>query len=574
MSITRCWRFVLPVLFGSLTANPLSYGANSKYPQIVRVSYVQGDVRVSRGRQNERATGATWEKAVANLPIEKGFNLVTGTGRAEIEFEDTSTVYLAENSVLTFNELYTKENVPHTEIALLAGTATLHVHLAEANEVFVLKTPTNDLSLKYPDDSYVRVSSYLDGMRVTPQGSMVVHQPGGTRTEELAQGRTASYGENGQIGSQEPDRAAFAEWDQWVANRVAVWSAKTTVVMKEAGLTTPIPGLAEMYGRGKFFPCAPYGTCWEPDEAIGQEKGGESDDARLVSRPLYVLASLQIPPAAQVGIPPADQPFERVFFFPCPPTRIRSMITRDPVTGRERVLSSTMDVGTDPYDWAVCHAGSWIYRQHRYAWVAGNKKHHHCPVHWVKTGRTLAYVPIHPRDVSGKLPVNRVHGVFAISEKNDDSVELLNFKNDRDIKVLGSIPKEFRGPYFAPLARAEVPQLEAHLMSDRFAAKNGGVKEGSGVKLSFNQKSHSFMVARQGVDGSRSMAGLEEFNGRIGEIQGRSGAFGGHGGFSSGSGGGGRSSSGGTSSGGGGFHGGGGGGSSSGRRSHGGCSPR
>jgi hypothetical protein len=29
-----------------------------------------------------------------------------------------------------------------------------------------------------------------------------------------------------------------------------------------------------------------------------------------------------------------------------------------------------------PYDWAVCHAGFWIYRQNRYMWVAGTHKHH------------------------------------------------------------------------------------------------------------------------------------------------------------------------------------------------------
>jgi hypothetical protein len=37
----------------------------------------------------------------ADLPIEVGFSLVTGSGRAEIEFEDASTLYLGENSVLT-----------------------------------------------------------------------------------------------------------------------------------------------------------------------------------------------------------------------------------------------------------------------------------------------------------------------------------------------------------------------------------------------------------------------------------------------------------------------------------------
>jgi hypothetical protein len=36
-------------------------------------------------------------------------------------------------------------------------------------------------------------------------------------------------------------------------------------VMKAAGLTSPLPGLAGMKGQGTFFACAPYGTCWEPD---------------------------------------------------------------------------------------------------------------------------------------------------------------------------------------------------------------------------------------------------------------------------------------------------------------------
>ena len=64
-------------------------------------------MRVARGKR-----GATWESAVTGLPLETGFNLVTGAGRAEIEFEDASTVYLAENSALTFNDLHTTGGVP------------------------------------------------------------------------------------------------------------------------------------------------------------------------------------------------------------------------------------------------------------------------------------------------------------------------------------------------------------------------------------------------------------------------------------------------------------------------------
>ena len=60
------------------------------------------------------------------------------------------------------------------------------------------------------------------------------------------------------------DSGAFAEWDKWVADRIAQRTAATADVMKEAGLTSPLPGLAGMKGQGTFFACAPYGTCWEP----------------------------------------------------------------------------------------------------------------------------------------------------------------------------------------------------------------------------------------------------------------------------------------------------------------------
>ena len=61
---------------------------STTYPQIVRLSLVEGDVRVSRGEGGEKATGSVWEKAALDVPLESGFSLVTGTGRAEIELED------------------------------------------------------------------------------------------------------------------------------------------------------------------------------------------------------------------------------------------------------------------------------------------------------------------------------------------------------------------------------------------------------------------------------------------------------------------------------------------------------
>ena len=161
--------------------------------------------------------------------------------------------------------------------------------------------------------------------------------------------------------------------------------------------------------------------------------------------------------------------------FPCSPYQIRNVIARDPVTGRDTILRTEYDWNMRPYDWAVCHAGSWIYRQHRYVWVAGTKRHHHCPVRWVKYGGTKAYVPLHPHDVAGKTPINLKHGVYQSADKKGDSVERVAFNSSTPVKVLNTAPKEFLKPYFPSLQHAETPRLEAHLVKDGFAPGKAGL---------------------------------------------------------------------------------------------------
>jgi FecR protein len=546
MSSARCWRLAFLVVGGFLPAIPPANAAIAPEPQIVRISYVQGDVRISRGKENERATGNTWEVAEANLPLESGFNLVTGpTGRAEIEFEDTSTVYLAENSALGFNELRTYQDVPYTELALLSGMATLHVHLAAAGELFVLRTPTNAMTLKYPEDSYVRVNSFLDGMRVTPLANMMAYQPGSTEAKEMAKGASFSYGTSGQIAAPGPtDAAALAQWDGWVSDRVTSRSVAMASAMKASGLASPIPGLADMYGAGKFFSCEPYGTCWEPNEMPGQQTGDLHDI------PQVSAATPQQPAQTGTSAKPRRRRSIASDDFPCSPLRFRAVFG-----------------AWEPYDWALCHSGSWIYRGHRYTWVAGHKMHHHCPVRWIKADKTLAYVPIHPNDVRGKLPINAQHGVFAISDR-DKVVELISLNSESGMRVLKTAPKDFRSVDSPLLARADEPLVQAH----RIEGNGPGVREAP-VKLTYSPKSQSFRVMGESRTGSGNTAGVRAINSSLGSIQGRSG--GGSGGFSGGSG----HSSGGGFSGGGGFHGGGtssggGGSSAGGGASHGGGGPR
>ena len=536
MSITRCRHLAVLILCGCLPAFPPVYGSTAEtakpsppaaqleppsdvtYPQIVRISYMEGDVRIARGQR-----GATWETAVTGLPLEAGYNLVTGAGRAEIEFEDASTVYLGEHSALTFNDLRSTGGVPYTKVALLAGTLTLHIHAIIAGELFYLDTPARRIVVPYPNQYFERVNSYLDGMTVTPLKSSDSQQP------ETAEGlsrkqQTTIYSPLERVTEAENHPEAFADFDNWVENRVAERSDAMDAMMKASGLTSPIPGLADMNGQGTFFPCAPYGTCWAPTGPPGQQSGAQPHESPQVSAP----RSQPSGPIARTTSPTPIAPINS--FFPCPPTGVRTVLARDP--GRPNVAYSVMNSTAAPYDWAVCHAGSWIYQQHGYAWVAGNRRHHHCPVHWVKTGRSVAFVPIHPRDVAGKPPINRVHGLYEISGRHSHSAELVHLDPGRELKILDTPPKAFRSVHGPTLSRAASPQLQAHWLRDAVSARKSADISQAATRFTFDQRSQSFTLDKHGPSGLKGSPERAVFNSRISSVQVRAGAVDAHGNYS------------------------------------------
>ena len=507
-------------------------------PQIVRISYLEGDVRVARGTK-----GAAWEAAVAGLPIESGFSLATGAGRAEIEFEDSSTVYLDENSVLAFNDLTSANDVPMTQVALLTGTITLNVHPV-AHEVFALTTPTSRLTIRTPSGSYARVTSYMDAMAITPQETMAVSPPSifglPITVENLAKGQTILYYAGGSTTvDNHISSADFAEWDRWVAARVDARTQAISAVMKESGLTAPIPGLADLYGNGTFFSCQPYGTCWEPtDEALADASAQNAAvrAVRLIPASLAIVngfreASLVAPVAlgqsnasALPGQATPYNPNRRYVDFPCYPPGVRASL-----------LKASGSAPYSPYDWVLCHAGSWTYRHHRYSWVAGTHKHHQCPVKWVKAGHTVAFVPIHPSDVHGKPPINAQHEVFVVVRNGGLSVERANLDSSAGVKMLDEAPRGVRAEYHQPLTRVSDPAPKIY-RAGALLAKDSGLKE-AGTRLTFNHRSESFTLGKAAMQGSHGMAQLQGFNRSIGNMQPHAGGGGARGGFSGGGGG-------------------------------------
>jgi hypothetical protein len=549
-------------------------------PQVVRISYLEGDVRVARALKGKDAPGTDWEMAIAGLPVETGFNLATGAGgRAEIEFEDTSTVYLHENSVLTFNDLHTEGEVPYTSISLLSGTATLHVNKS-GRESFFVSTPTSRLAAGFKNDKYLRVTSYSDGFSIATRQDTVLRLPDWPLPVAVSpKDKELYFHGTGRIETPDPANAQdFTEWDKWVDERVTQRAAAMTAVMKEAGLTTPVPGLADMKDQGTFFKCEPYGTCWEPKESEKEASAFSTQDSQTAAYrdgPMAEgVAAYREGPMGQSGAPaPIKQtgntaPAQRrqlpdlYYAFPCAPEIIR--YSRNSAYSGSGLNTLTDPYGLPPYDWTRCHAGFWIQRRGHYTWVAHHRIHHHCPVRWVKTGHTLAYVPLHPHDVRGKLPINREHGVFAVNSKVH-SVQAVNL-GPHSVKVLDSTPKEFAKPVYMSLARATAPHIELHPVQatvNKGIAPSGTISRGSHAVLAYNHKSQSFMVASQiTTHNGRTTVVTQTFGGHNGALQAHQGGVDSHGNYSM------RAGSGGS---GGSFHGGGtGGGSHSGGGSGGG----
>jgi hypothetical protein len=115
MSRKAFHRFLVSALFCFFASLP---ALADSHVRIVRLSSVEGSVRVNHGTSQ-------FEKAIANLPITQGMKLRTGDdGRAEVEFEDGSTVRLAPDTAVEFSDLSLRDSGTKVSVVeVTKGTA-------------------------------------------------------------------------------------------------------------------------------------------------------------------------------------------------------------------------------------------------------------------------------------------------------------------------------------------------------------------------------------------------------------------------------------------------------------------
>ena len=368
-------------------------------PQMVWVNYAEGQVKFSPGHKGQPQLGKDWIEAYAGQVMEAGYTLATEQGRAEIEFENGSVVYLAENSVLEFQWLMVRGDATETQLNLLTGTATV-AHLV-GQDLLWLNTPAT--SMKFSGTETASVESTFDGVVVRAVSGVVAPLIVGQPTKAFLQpGESVAYVQGHVITLKASEQAPLSvEWDQWVSARLAERRALLNEGMREAGLKEPTPGLVGLVQSGKFFDCPPYGKCWQPNP-IAVPEGVRADALETTQSGL-----------AHAGTRQGTVVVNNTLLTRCPMEAWRMTAAQGNPAG-----------GTIPY--GTCFAGSWDSSQAGYfydpcafkyrwdpldynrpqcwvypTWVAGRRHHHNC--HFVKTGKHgIGIVPRHPADEKGE----------------------------------------------------------------------------------------------------------------------------------------------------------------------------
>ncbi len=440
-------------------------------PEIVRITYVQGDVRLAPS-DGKGAIGQRWVEAQPGVPIEQGYTVATGVGRAEIELEDNSVIYLADDSTLLFENLISFNGAPHTTVELVSGTATLDAHPLPGGGTLVVETPsTNWISIAYPQAAFLRLDSYVNGMVVTPQQVASTKNEGSGQQTSLRAGQSVTYTLTSTHTVDASETKPPDSWDQWVKSQVAGRQKDMQAALKASSLTAPVPGLIELYKTGTFSPCAPYGTCWQPN----QSAAGHAQNSPQVSAGAQQTLQQGSPTSQSQWnqVSPGANPKQlvRPFSLSLEPCVTEEGYERwDPQTRKWIPIQQT--ITDDQYwDWETCRAGAWIRTTSNnggnYVLVLSKRKHprHHPPIRWVHVNNETGYVPRDPRDKPGHTPINLKYGLFVPGGKANQPVKLVDVSSSTHVRLLSQPPKNF-AQISSGLIPAERPVIATHALPE------------------------------------------------------------------------------------------------------------
>jgi hypothetical protein len=253
---------LLVILLGALFAGAQPAAADLSHARIIRLSLVQGDVRISREAHGDPLADSStaWETAELNLPIRQGYVLATDKGRAEVEFENGAMAFLKENTVLEFYDLSLNDGARTTRLVLRQGSASFYVNPSSGDYFSVTG---GDFTVEANGRSSFRLDNYDDGSTVqTMKGHVsVLHKD---KTTQLAKDQSLSL-KAGDDASLSVGRVAEEDdFDRWVSGRVDNVATATNAALQYSSSPYYASGFADLYTYGSWSSCGGNGYGWRP----------------------------------------------------------------------------------------------------------------------------------------------------------------------------------------------------------------------------------------------------------------------------------------------------------------------
>jgi hypothetical protein len=244
-------RFLPPLVLTAICSLlSLPAGATSQ-ARIVRLSDVQGSVQINKN------TGSGFERAFLNLPITQGTELRTlADGRAEVEFEDGSSLRLAPNSSITFSSLTLSDaGIRSSTINMAEGMA--YVNWLGKDE-FSLKFSQETVALDHPAHFRLDDASNLAELAVF-KGEVDVTGPDGKLTVDKH--KTASFDVADNDKSKITNKVEEAQLDSWDKDATSYHDEYA----KMKNDSSPYGyGLSDLNYYGAFSTVPGYGMMWQP----------------------------------------------------------------------------------------------------------------------------------------------------------------------------------------------------------------------------------------------------------------------------------------------------------------------
>jgi len=354
-------RKVLPLLL-ALGVNAASTLADVSHARIVRLSVVEGDVRVARdvhGQDPLADSSLVWDRGELNLPIRQGYVVATDRGRAEVEFENGAMAFLGDNTVLEFYDLSLQDGALSTRLVLRQGSASFYVNPRSGDYFSVTG---GDFTAEATSRAEFRMDNFDDGSTVgVSKGHInVLHGKQSTllsKNDSLSVKAGDTSATIGRLGDSD-------DFDRWVDGRIDSVTTASNAAMQYSSSAGYASGYADLMAYGSWFPVGGYGFGWRP-----------------------------------YGYGFGWSPFDCGGWY------------LDPSWG-------WTFLGAQPWGWLPYHYGGWIF-QPGIGWVwlpgYGGLWRPATGVFVRARAGALGVVPIHPLDVRGKAPLNLAQGVFPVN---------------------------------------------------------------------------------------------------------------------------------------------------------------